>query len=154
MLAQTLDVLSMLEYKFPGKTFVFLFDWSSGHDKKPVDSVILGNMRLKWGGKQPLMRPSTILEDYASPDPDIYRILKKREPQHFIFQENDPPPFYELTAQDYVGKPKGVKQIAYKFNIIKRISWRDEMPWCCETTTTLSEVCFTYCKNAQIFSNL
>ena len=122
MLAQTLDVLSMLEYKFPGKTFVFLFDWSSGHDKKPVDSVILGNMRLKWGGKQPLMRPSTILEDYASPDPDIYRILKKGEPQHFIFQENDPPPFYELTAQDYVGKPKGVKQIAYERGL-----WRDGM---------------------------
>ena len=68
------------------------------------------------------MRPSTILEDYASPDPDIYRILKKGEPQHFIFQENDPPPFYELTAQDYVGKPKGVKQVAYERGL-----WRDGM---------------------------
>ena len=56
MVLQTKEIISMFEYKFPGKKLVFLFDWSSGHDKKPADSVILSNMRLKWGGKQPVMR--------------------------------------------------------------------------------------------------
>ena len=64
MAIQTEEIISMFEFKFPGQKLVLLFDWSSGHDKKPLDSVILGNIRLNWGGKQPLMRATVLLEDY------------------------------------------------------------------------------------------
>jgi len=53
MLTQTDEVISVMELKYPGKQFVFLYDWSSGHDKKPADAVLLGKMNKWWGRKQP-----------------------------------------------------------------------------------------------------
>ena len=56
MVEQTKEVISMYEFRYPGKQLVFIFDWSSGHDKKPVDSVTLAKLRLNFGGKQPVLR--------------------------------------------------------------------------------------------------
>ena len=48
----------ILEFIYIRKKFVILFDWSSGHDKKPVDAPILSNMqKVHVGGKQAKMRP-------------------------------------------------------------------------------------------------
>ena len=58
MVEHTKEMIWILEFKYPGKKFVFLFDWSSGHDKKPVDAPILSNMqKVHVGGKQAKMRP-------------------------------------------------------------------------------------------------
>ena len=58
MVEHTKEMIWILEFKYPGKKFEFLFDWSSGHDKKPVDAPILSNMqKVHVGGKQAKMRP-------------------------------------------------------------------------------------------------
>jgi hypothetical protein len=121
MVQQTNEIMSMLEFKYPGKQLVFLFDWSSGHDKKPQDSVILSKLNLQYGGKsQPAMRSTTILENYAGNAP-LYPPLTPGCVQHLVFQPGDPPPFYKpnLPAQDYVGLPKGAKQIAFERGLWK-----------------------------------
>ena len=119
-------------YKFPGKKLVFLFDWSSGHDKKPADSVILSNMRLKWGGKQPVMRSTTLLQDYSAPNPHTAG-LKAGQIQTLVFQPGDEPPFYAPDAVDYIGQPKGAKQVAYERGL-----WKDGMVLRDDTNTDRS----------------
>ena len=126
MAIQTEEIISMFEFKFPGQKLVLLFDWSSGHDKKPLDSVILGNIRLNWGGKQPLMRATVLLEDYGP-------TFKSGDTQHLVFQDGDEPPFYDPNAVNFVGKPKGAKQIAYE-----RSLWRPGMVLKDETDTSRS----------------
>ena len=137
MVLQTKEIISMFEYKFPGKKLVqlfFLFDWSSGHDhdKKPADSVILSNMRLKWGGKQPVMRSTTLLQDYSAPNPHTAG-LKAGQIQTLVFQPGDEPPFYAPDAVDYIGQPKGAKQVAYERGL-----WKDGMVLRDDTNTDRS----------------
>ena len=129
MIAHTKDVIAMLKIRYPGKKFIFLFDWSSGHDKKPVDSAILSKMNKDYGGKQPAMRSVVILEDYNSPTPAA-RALKKNDVQHLVFQPGDAPPFYKLGATDYVGKPKGLRQVAYELGLYRphMVKRNDEDP--------------------------
>ena len=110
----------------PGQKLVLFFYWCSGHDKKPLDSVILGNIRLNWGGKQPLMRATVLLEDYGP-------TFKSGDTQHLVFQDGDEPPFYDPNAVNFVGKPKGAKQIAYE-----RSLWRPGMVLKDETDTSRS----------------
>lgn len=113
MILQIKDVIALLEKKYPEKKLVFLFDWSSGHGKKPADSVLLEKMNKTWGGAQPAMRSVTILQDFKPSQPGG-RALKKGDTQHLVFQPNDPPPFYDPSAVDYVGKPKGSLQVAFE----------------------------------------
>lgn len=121
MVEQTSEVTSLLEYRYPGKKLVFIFDWSSGHDKKPVDSLTLAKLNLNFGGKQPVMRPTVVLENFAGKAP-LYPPLKVGDVQHLTFQPGDPPPFYapNLTPQEYIGQPKGAKQIAYERGLWKQ----------------------------------
>lgn len=120
MVAHTKDTIAMLQYKFPGKKFVFLFDWSSGHDKKPTDSVILSKIRLNYGGMQPAMRSTKLLENYVGNLP-VYPALRAGDVQHLTFQPGDPPPFYklDLLENEYIGMPKGAKQIAFERGLWK-----------------------------------
>ncbi|CAM9921764.1 unnamed protein product, partial [Heterosigma akashiwo] len=53
---QVAEITSVLEFKFPNKKIVFIFDWSSNHDKKAQDAILLHKMGVKWGGKAPKMR--------------------------------------------------------------------------------------------------
>ena len=123
MVLHTKDVIAMLEFKYPGGKLVFLFDWSSGHDKKPADSVILGKIRLNFGGAQPEMRSTTVMENFVG-NPPTYPAIKVGDVQHLCFQHDSPPPFYrpDLLPQEYVGKAKGAKQIAYERGL-----WRNGM---------------------------
>ena len=134
MLIQTMEVISAFEYKFPGKTLVFLFDWSYGHDKKPADAAVLGKINVKWGGKQNLMRDTYVLEDFTPPTPGGAS-LKKGDKQCLVFQQGDAPPFNDPNAVNYVGCAKGLAQIAYERGI-----WRPRMVKCDETNTERSLV--------------
>lgn len=48
----------------------------------------------------------------------IHRVksLKPGDVQSMVFEENDPPPFYNpsLPKQEYVGQPKGIYQVWYE----------------------------------------
>ena len=113
MLKQTDEVIDMLEEKYPGKRGAILVDWSSNHDKLPEDALVLSRMSVKWGGKQPNMRPTVVLEEFAAPARGL-KALTPGDTQHLIFQPGDPPPFYEKNAKNYVGTAKGLKQVAWE----------------------------------------
>lgn len=121
MVAQTKEIIAVLEFKYPGKTFVFLYDWSSGHDKKPIDAAVVSNMGKKWGGKQPRMRDTIIMENYAAPKRGA-KAFKIGEKQSLVFLPGDPPPQFDPTAVDYVGQAKGLAQVAYERGL-----WRPGM---------------------------
>lgn len=116
MIQQTGEVISALEYKYPGKKLVFLFDWSSGHDKKPKDAVILGNMNKGFGGKQSRMRQTTLLENFRAPSSTI-AALKAGDIQSLVFLPGDPPPFYDQNAENYIGEAKGMPMDLQLINI-------------------------------------
>ena len=87
----------------------------SNHDKLPEDALVLSRMSVKWGGKQPNMRPTVFLEEFAAPARGLKAlIITPGDTQHFIFQPGDPPPFYEKNAKNYVGTAKGLKQVAWE----------------------------------------
>jgi hypothetical protein len=113
MLIQTDEIISVLEYKFPGKIIVFLFDWSSGHGKKPVDAIVLSKMSKGWGGKQPAMRSTTILQHFSAPTVGG-KALCLGDVQSLVFEDGDEPPFDDPNAVDFVGQPKGLAQVAYE----------------------------------------
>ena len=46
MMAQNKDAIAMLKNRHPRKKFMLLFEWSSGHDKKPVDSAISTTLKM------------------------------------------------------------------------------------------------------------
>lgn len=124
MILHTRDVIAMLEFKYPGKKLMFLFDWSSGHGKKPVDGVVLSKMNVAYGGQQPAMRSVVVQESFSAPRSGMHmhNALKIGDTQHLVFQPGDAPPFYKLDSTDYIGKPKGMKQIAYERGL-----WRPGM---------------------------
>ena len=119
------EIIDVLQFKFPGKKFVFLFDWSSNHDKKAEDAVQLHKMGVKWGGKQAAMRSTTVLEDFNPPPahsglPTLGISEGRERVHHLVFQEGDPPPFYERDAEEYVGHAKGLKQVLYERGLWQR----------------------------------
>ena len=122
---QVAEITSVLEFKFPNKKIVFIFDWSSNHDKKAQDAILLHKMGVKWGGKAPKMRSTTVQEDFDAPPPrsglpTLGISDAKQTVQHLVFQDGDPPPFYNRDAKDYVGCAKGLKQILYERGLWRR----------------------------------
>ena len=118
MLEHTDEFIDALEFKFPGYQFVFFFDWSLGHAKYPAGAPNIHAMNVNLGEKRGVFCPAHILEDFNYPEnfPPTLVQLKKGDVQHMVFQENDPPPFYRpcMRPADYVGKPKGIKQILFE----------------------------------------
>ena len=104
---------------------LFMYDWSSGRTKYPSGALNVNVMQVNFGGKQERLaklNPTTIVQDYVYPDnfPENLPRLKKGDVQHMIFQENDPPPFYRpnLSKEQYVGQPKGMKQVLYEWGCL------------------------------------
>jgi hypothetical protein len=117
------ELIDALEHVYGEQfTYVFLFDWSSGHAKYPPGALNVHVMQVNFNGKkenESNINPPTILdEDYVNPDnfPNNLPKLKKGDIQHMRFQENVPPPFYKpnLTPEAYVGKAKGMKQVLFE----------------------------------------
>ena len=69
------------------------------------------------------MRSTQLLENYAGNAPR-YPVLHAGDVQHLVFQPGDPPPFYklDLSEDEYIGRPKGAKQIAFERGL-----WRQGM---------------------------
>ena len=90
-------------------------------------------MNMKYGGRKGCKRRATILkEDY--PDSNMMvqeeledetwsepRTFQKRDAQHMIFHEEDGPPFYSpnLDPNNYVNKPKGIRQVLWERSLLK-----------------------------------
>jgi hypothetical protein len=124
MVDHTSELLDALEFKFPAYQFCLIFDWSSGHAKYPADAPNIHDMNVNYGGKQSaIFCPAEILEDYVYPEnfPENLK-LSKGMFQYFNFREGDPPPFFRpnLLPAQYVGKPKGMKQILYERGLFRQ----------------------------------
>ncbi|RPB20084.1 hypothetical protein L211DRAFT_870918 [Terfezia boudieri ATCC MYA-4762] len=82
--------IPIFERAYPGCQAVFLFDNASNHAAFAPDTLVVTNMNLGLGGKQPVMREGFI--------------HSKQRPQTMIFPEN----YSDLALR---GKPKGIKQV-------------------------------------------
>ena len=111
MVEQTDAVIDVLEEMFPCKQFAFQFDWSSGHHRFPADALIQKHMNRGPGGRQPLMRPTTILQAEDAP------LLVVGASQHMVFQEGDAILATEEPAP--VGKAKGAEQVLCQQDLSK-----------------------------------
>ena len=118
MIEHTREFIDALEFKFPGYMFIFLFDWSSGHAKYPKGAPNGNSMNVNFGGKQEAFRPAEIQQEFTYPEnfPPNLRKLGPGMFQSMVFQEGDSPPFYKptLSPAQYVGKPKGMKQVLFE----------------------------------------
>lgn len=99
--------------------FLFLFDWSMGHQAFASDALNAKNMNVSYGGKQPHLKETTVPAQALGPHAPS---LQPGDVQKMTFQPNDPPPFYKPNATDYVGKPKGLKVV-----LKERGLWTDKM---------------------------
>lgn len=98
---------------------LYYFDWSSGHAAMPPGGLHAPSMNATYGGKQKAMRPTKILAEKGYLGAYSHdSMLKVGDVQHMVFQPNDPPPFYEPQAQDYVGKPKGLRQVLWERGLL------------------------------------
>lgn len=103
ILQQTDEVMDVLEHMFPEVQLAFMFDWSSGHHRYPEDALIPRHMNRGPGGKQPLMRSTTILRDEDAP------LLGAGATQHLIFEDGD---VVLATGKPAVaGTAKGAEQV-------------------------------------------
>ena len=74
------ELMDALQFLYGNRfTFVFIFDWSSGHAKCPPGALNVNVMQVNFGDKQERnakLNPTTIVEDYAHP-PDFSDNLPK-----------------------------------------------------------------------------
>jgi len=91
-------------------------DHSSGHMKNKPDALSPSGLNTKWGGKQRKMRASVLIEGCLGQNPpNVHgKVLHVGDTQEMQFKEVDDPPFYDLQAQDYIGKQKGIFQILFE----------------------------------------
>ena len=153
LIAQVLDVMDWHEVTNPGRQMVLEVDWSSGHAKGAPGHPSAAHMASKWGSKNATHQdtvPATMTTGCLGPKPAFLHKhrtkkefhkedsgsrlvkvdckLKFGEKQRFVFQEGDPPPFYDLNAPEHdvlaqgdakakkghVGQRKGTRQLLWE----------------------------------------
>ena len=133
MIEQVDEIIDAFNHLHPEDQALFIFDHSSGHAKYPEDALNANNMNMKYGGTKGCnMRATTLEEDYLNSNIEVEEELddgiwseprpyKKCDVQHMVFQERDDPPFYApyLQPQEYVGKPKGIRQVLWERGLLK-----------------------------------
>ena len=93
-----------------------------------VDALTLSNLLVGWGGNNAKVpKAKKIEEGCVNPKrleiPEMWREkMMLGEVEQFKFVQGDPPPFYDLNATDYVGKPIGLKELLYRPGL-----WKDGM---------------------------
>ena len=59
-------------YRDENIQFLFLFDWSSGHAAMAEDALVSSKMGWYFGGKQPKMHPTKMMDQYPNAnDPSL-----------------------------------------------------------------------------------
>jgi len=129
MILQVEDVLDVLYVAFGDKyDFVPLFDHSCGHDRMRPDALNVNGMNVGYGGKSASRMHSSFIREvdgylgnFFYPD-RISEQLSVGMVQSFVYTENDIGPFLDKVEnkvlEGWVGKPKGMKQIAFERGFI------------------------------------
>ena len=78
--------------------FLFLFDHSCGHDRKPTGALDAKSLNVGYGGSQPFQNPSLIVrvQGFLGQNP---RLVDPGDIQHFNFREGDAGPYNMTEAQ-------------------------------------------------------
>ena len=97
MVLQLEDCFDVMRTIHPEFDAVFLVDHSSGHDKMRPDGLNCKRIRKNFGGKQPKMRSSKIIDETYLGNYD--KLLNVGDIQTMVYSENDEGPFY-LSPQD------------------------------------------------------
>ena len=82
MFLQVEDIFNILAVKFPQFEFLLLLDQSSSHGKMRKGELSFNNMSAKYGGKQEIMRNTTIKE--TGP---YHGILNVGDEQRMVFDD-------------------------------------------------------------------
>jgi hypothetical protein len=100
MVLQLEDCVDALQILFPQFDFIFLFDHSNGHDRMQPDGLNMRKMNKLFGGQQPKMRPSTLMDKgcFGPHHTEAYK-LQPGDTQSMVFESTDPGPFYLDTIQ-------------------------------------------------------
>lgn len=73
--------------------FLFLFDHSCGHDRRPPGALDAKAMNASYGGNQPVFNPSKI-EAHEGYLGNFYPLLRPGDMQSFVFGPEDEGPYY------------------------------------------------------------
>ena len=123
---QAADILDMYEALYPGTQVLMEVDWSSGHAKHRENALNVNVMKVGFDiANQSIPSPSKMVEGCLGNGPT--RTLELGDMQYFYFRADrgdgkpDPPPFYkpDLPPSEYVGQPKGKRQIAWERGLWK-----------------------------------
>eukprot|EP00733_Pompholyxophrys_punicea_P001443 Pompholyxophrys_punicea_v1_NODE_723_length_1393_cov_18.770553.p3 type:complete len:151 gc:universal NODE_723_length_1393_cov_18.770553:303-755(+) len=112
--------LTSLNFCIPTRQLVMEVDHSSGHAKQKANGLNVNHMNASYGGKQTLVRDTTITEGCLGPLPALVEwknslgVLVKSDcklqvgqVQKMSFQAHDPPPFYSVSAPPFdISVPK------------------------------------------------
>ena len=96
---QIKDAVDIFEYLHPGAVGVWVFDCSSSHEGLASNALNVHNMNVNPGGKQTLMRNTTI--SLTNPPPKAGEIDTRGLPQTMVFPHDHPDP-------SLAGKAKGM----------------------------------------------
>jgi hypothetical protein len=96
MAIQLEDVVDCLKILRPGFEFVFLFDHSQGHARKKDGALDASSMSRSFGGVQPKIRSSRIVDGCLGP---FNPSLSIGDVQSMVFEENDEGPWWITTPE-------------------------------------------------------
>ncbi|KAL5466926.1 hypothetical protein EMCRGX_G031089 [Ephydatia muelleri] len=115
MLEQVMEFIDAFNFLHPEDQALFIFDWSSGHSKYPLDALHVNCMKDYPNSN---MMVQEQLEDGSWSEP---RKFRKGDVQPMIFSEGDGPPFYSpsLDPNNYVNKPNGIRQVLWERGLLK-----------------------------------
>ena len=92
------DVVDCLQVLYPSFDFVFLYDHSQGHSRKRNGALSALQMSRSYGGAQPIMRDTTILEEKGYLGKHSPK-LKVGDTQSMVFKPHDTGPWHLSDEQ-------------------------------------------------------
>ena len=117
MSMQMEDFIDCLHVLHPQFHIILLFDHSNGHDRLRPDGLSTTTISKSYGGKQPSMRDSLILDSHLGPfinHPSIQTLsLTSGVLQAMTFSEDDVGPWF-LSSQERESKKRDINTGKYK----------------------------------------
>jgi hypothetical protein len=93
------DIVDCVQVLYPEYEFVFFFDHSQGHARKREGALSAQQMSRHFGGTQPIMRDTIIVDAQGYLGPHLPCLLEVGQTQSFVFKADDCGPWYLSPEQ-------------------------------------------------------
>ena len=93
------DVVDCIQVLYPEYEIIFFFDHSQGHARKREGALSAQQMSRHFGGTQPIMRDTIIVDAQGYLGPHSPRLLEVGQTQSFVFKADDCGPWYLTPEQ-------------------------------------------------------